>query len=200
MNDTPRTDAVEIRYANGQDVYGQYVPASFARTLERELAEAKTDALEELEPWKTMTEQIKAERDKLAKELISLAVSSVTANPNVLHHYKCELCGARWSGHPSKPEQHKEGCLAAALSTPPSTALAEARPLEGYALAAKLLEDSTALADGRELQNSKQEQPPTACAIPCWNLTQPPPSPSPEKPSKGSNEKPHRQTTEHRDL
>lgn len=43
MSDTPRTDAEEARYNDGYDVYNAVVDADFARTLERELAEARRD-------------------------------------------------------------------------------------------------------------------------------------------------------------
>jgi hypothetical protein len=42
-----------------------------------------------------------------------LAMSGVTANPGVLHHYRCAVCGGSWSGRPTGPEQHEDGCLAA---------------------------------------------------------------------------------------
>lgn len=42
-----------------------------------------------------------------------LAIHNVTANPGVLHHYKCLACDGRWSGRPTGPEQHNGDCPAA---------------------------------------------------------------------------------------
>jgi hypothetical protein len=63
---------------------------------------------------------IGAEIDKLQQELAAarallrkLAVIGVTANPGVLHHYRCSACGGSWSGRPTDAEKHMAGCLVA---------------------------------------------------------------------------------------
>ena len=47
------------------------------------------------------------------KALRAIAISSVTASPDVLHHFQCAVCGGRWSGRRGTPEQHSADCLAA---------------------------------------------------------------------------------------
>ena len=50
---------------------------------------------------------------KAEAALRRVAITCVTANPDVLHHSKCACCGGRWSGRPTMPEQHIGDCPAA---------------------------------------------------------------------------------------
>jgi hypothetical protein len=70
--------------------------------------------------------------EELHRALRALAVTYVTANPRVLHHYRCALCGGRWSGPPSTPEQHKDSCLAKPTPLPTSTGMEGPFPTTGW--------------------------------------------------------------------
>jgi len=52
--------------------------------------------------------------EKQCEELRRVVIQGVTANPGVLHHYKCLACGGRWSGRPPVAEQHIGECAAIA--------------------------------------------------------------------------------------
>ena len=59
MNDTPRTDELEITHEETYGLVG-YVESAFARSLERELIEAKADA----ENYRAMLGEMQASRDR----------------------------------------------------------------------------------------------------------------------------------------
>jgi hypothetical protein len=60
MNDTPRTDAEEYDVWEGADYAVNVVPSSFARALERELADAVADGLR----WKRERDAILPARQR----------------------------------------------------------------------------------------------------------------------------------------
>jgi rubrerythrin len=81
---------------------------------ERDAARADALALAaERNNWQSMYQDAMAERDEALKLLRELAISEITITPGVLHQYRCRACGWRWSGRPTDPQQHKDGCLAA---------------------------------------------------------------------------------------
>jgi len=67
MTDTPRTDAAIHRFFPGHftdPALEEYVPAEFARTLERELAEAK-HGISDVPAWVPVSERLPEEGDSV---------------------------------------------------------------------------------------------------------------------------------------
>ena len=79
MSDTPRTDAVLVEFADNTHTRdGEWVPADFARQLERELAEAHESAEKAHDLYNSCADRLIACDDSKAQLLAEMRQQSVT--------------------------------------------------------------------------------------------------------------------------